>query len=72
MTRKLLPFLLTLLPTITFAQQFTLTIIKENAQPADGATIKLMQANRQVSISVSNARGQAKFQNIQHETSASL
>ncbi|HEX8022430.1 TonB-dependent receptor, partial [Mucilaginibacter sp.] len=64
MTRTLLLFLLALLPMGGFAQQFTLIVIKENAQPADGATVKLVQANRQVSMIVSDARGQARFQNI--------
>ena len=64
MTRKLLLFLLTLLPATSFAQQFTLIVVKENAQPADGATVKLIQANKQASMIVTNARGQARFQNI--------
>lgn len=68
MTRKLLLFLLTLLPATSFAQQFTLTVVKENTQPADGATVKLMQANRQVSMIITNARGQARFQNIPQGT----
>ncbi|QEM03486.1 outer membrane beta-barrel protein [Mucilaginibacter rubeus] len=68
MTRTLLLFLLALLPLGGFAQQFTLIVVKENAQPADGATVKLMQANRQVSMIITNARGQARFQNIAQGT----
>jgi hypothetical protein len=64
MTRTLLLFLLALLPLGGFAQQFTLIVVKENARPADGATVKLIHANRQVSVIISNARGQARFQNI--------
>lgn len=64
MTRTLLLFLLGLLPIAGSAQQFTLVVLKENAQPADGATVKLIEANRQLSVSISNARGQARFENI--------
>jgi iron complex outermembrane receptor protein len=68
MTRTLLLFLLAMLPMGGFAQQFTLVVVKENAQPADGATVKLKQANRQVSMIISNAHGQARFQNIAQGT----
>ncbi|AYL95061.1 outer membrane beta-barrel family protein [Mucilaginibacter celer] len=64
MTRTLLLFLLALLPLGSFAQQFTLIILKENAQPVDGATVKLILPNRQARVGISNARGQALFQNI--------
>ncbi|WPV01634.1 hypothetical protein SNE26_07590 [Mucilaginibacter sp. cycad4] len=71
MTRTLLLFLLALLPLGGFAQQFTLIVVKENAQPADDATVKLIRANRQVSLNVSNARGQARFQTSRWEHLAS-
>lgn len=64
MTRTLLLFLLALLPIGGFAQQFTLIVVKENTQPADGATVKLIQANQKANVIISNARGEAVFQNI--------
>ncbi|MEO3405569.1 outer membrane beta-barrel protein [Mucilaginibacter sp. CAU 1740] len=64
MIRTLLLFLLALVPVTSFAQHFTLIVLKENSQPADGATVKLVQNNRQVNLVVSNASGRASFENI--------
>ncbi|MES2113294.1 MAG: TonB dependent receptor [Bacteroidota bacterium] len=53
----------------TYSQQletnvFSLVVVNEKAQPADGATVKLLKDNKAVKTVAANAAGTAKFENI--------
>jgi len=43
---------------------FSIIVLNENAQPVDGATVKLLQNNRLIKGTVTNTKGMAQFETV--------